>query len=55
MLRRDFSFPQIATGDLDTPIVGQLLAAHLSLSDQFKPGPVKVEGFRAAFRYGGKT
>jgi protein involved in polysaccharide export with SLBB domain len=26
-----FPFPQIATGDLDIPIVGQLPAAHLTL------------------------
>ena len=34
----DFPFPQIATGDLDVPIVGQLPAAHLPFGDgRFAP------------------
>ena len=50
MSRPDFSFPQIATGDLDIAVVGQLPAANLSLGDEFEPGPVEVIGFEAAFR-----
>jgi len=42
-----FSFPKIATGDLDIAIIGQLPVANLPLGDQFKPGPVKVVGFEA--------
>ena len=45
MTRLDFPFSQIATGDLDIPIVGQLPAAKFPLSDEFEPGPVKVVGF----------
>jgi hypothetical protein len=41
------------TGDLDIAIVGQLPPPKFALSDEFKPGPVKVEGFQAAFRCGG--
>jgi hypothetical protein len=29
MTRLEFTFPQIATGDLDIAVVGQLLAANL--------------------------
>jgi hypothetical protein len=46
----DFPLPQIATGDLDIPVVGQLPAANLPFGDEFEPGPVKVIGFEAAFR-----
>jgi hypothetical protein len=42
-------FTQIATGDLDVPIVGQLPAASLPFGDEFEPGPVKVVGFEAPF------
>jgi hypothetical protein len=49
MSRLDFPFPQIATGDLDIPVVGQLPAANLPLGDEFEPGPVQVVGFEAAF------
>src|SRR5205823_8966045 len=40
----DRPFPQIATGDLDIAVVGQLPPPNLSLGDQFEPGPVKVIG-----------
>ena len=50
MTRLDFPFPQIATGDLDVPIVGQLPAANLPFGDEFEPGPVEVIGFEAPFR-----
>ena len=49
MTRLDRPFPQIATGDLDIPIVGQLPAANLPFGDQFEPRPVKMVGFEAAF------
>jgi hypothetical protein len=49
MSRLDFPFPQIATGDLDIPIVAQLPAANLPFGDEFEPCPVKVIGFEAAF------
>jgi hypothetical protein len=50
MTRPDFPFSQIASRDLDIPIVGQLLAANLPLCDEFEPGPMKVVGFEASFR-----
>ena len=53
MTRLDFPFPQIATGDLDIPIVRQLPAANLPLSDEFEPGPVEVIGFEAPFKRAG--
>jgi hypothetical protein len=53
MSRLDFPFPQIATGDLDIPVFGQLLPTNLPLRDEFEPSPVKVIAFKAAFRRGG--
>ena len=50
MMRLGRPFPQIATGDLDIPIFGQLLPANLSLRDDFESGAVKVVGFEAALR-----
>jgi len=50
MTRPEFPFPQIATGDLDIPIVGQLPSANLPLGNEFKPSPMKVVGFKAALR-----
>jgi hypothetical protein len=52
MARPDFPFPQIATGDLDIPVVGQPPTANLPLGDDFEPGPLKMIGFEAAFRVG---
>jgi hypothetical protein len=49
-MRPDFPFPQIATGDLDIAVVGQLPPPKFPLGDQFEPGPVKVVGFEAALR-----
>jgi hypothetical protein len=34
------SFPQIATGDLDIALIGQLPPPNLPLGDQFEPSPV---------------
>ena len=45
----DFPFPKIATGDLDIPVVRQLPAANLPLSDEFEPDAVQVVGFEAPF------
>jgi hypothetical protein len=53
MTRPDFPSPQIATGDLDIPIVGQLPAANLPFGDEFEPRPVKMVGFEAPFGRGG--
>ena len=53
MTHLDFSFPKIATGDLDIPIVGQLPSPNLSLGNEFEPGPVKVVGFEETCRCGG--
>jgi hypothetical protein len=46
-------FAEIATGDLDVPIVGQLPAANFPLSDEFEPGSVQVVSFEAPFGRGG--
>jgi hypothetical protein len=48
-----FAFTEIATGDLDIPIRGQLPPPNLPLSDAFEPRSVKVVGFETAFRRGG--
>src|SRR5947209_17483855 len=48
--RLEFPFPQIATGDLDVAVLGQLPPPNLPLSYEFEPSPVKVVGFDAAFR-----
>ena len=50
MARPEFPFPQIATGDFDIAVVGQLPAANLPLGNEFEPGPVKMVGFEAALR-----
>jgi len=49
MTRLDFPFPQIATGDLDVPIVRQLPAANLQFGDEFEPGPVQVVADRRLY------
>jgi len=43
-----FSIPQVAPGDLDIAVLGQLPPANLSLGNQFKPSPVEVVRFKAA-------
>jgi hypothetical protein len=48
--RSSVTLAQIAPGDLDIRIIGQLPATNLSLRDQFKPDPVPVLGFDAALR-----
>jgi hypothetical protein len=48
-----FAFAQVATGDLDIAVIGQLPTANLPLGDQFEPGSVKTVGFKAAFGRGG--
>jgi hypothetical protein len=53
MARPDFPFPQIATGDFDIAVVGQLPAANLPLSDEFEPDSVQVVSFEAPFGRGG--
>jgi hypothetical protein len=53
--RGDFSFSQIATGDLNITFVGQLPPPNLPLGDEFEPGPMKVVGLDAAFRCGSLT
>lgn len=42
--------PQIATGDLDITVVGQLPTPNLPFGDQFEPRPVEVLRFEAALR-----
>jgi hypothetical protein len=45
----DFPFSQIATGDLDVAIIGQLPAPNLAFRNHFEPRPMEVVGFEAAF------
>jgi len=47
MMCLDFSFTQIATGDFDIAVVGQLPAANFPLSDEFEPGSAQVVSFEA--------
>ena len=49
-VRLDLPVPQIATGDLDIAVVGQLPSTNLPFGDQFESRPVKVVRFEAAFR-----
>jgi hypothetical protein len=50
MTRLDRPFPpQIATGDFDIAVVGQLPPPNLSIGNEFEPGPMKMVGFEAAF------
>jgi hypothetical protein len=39
---------QIAPGDLNIAVVGQLPPPYLSLGDEFEPGPVKMVGSQSA-------
>jgi len=48
-MRPDFPFPQIAPGDLDIAVVGQLPSPNLLLSDPFDPGSMEMVGFEASF------
>jgi hypothetical protein len=48
--RAEPAIPQVATGDFDVAIVGQLTTPHLPLGDEFEPGPVKMVGFEATLR-----
>jgi hypothetical protein len=52
-MRPAFPFPQIATGDFDIAIIGQLPPTKFALSDEFEPGAMKMAGFEAPFRRGG--
>jgi hypothetical protein len=50
MTRPAFPFSEIATRNLDIPVVGQLPSPNLSLGNEFESGPLKVVGFEAPFR-----
>jgi len=50
IMRPAFPLPQIASRDLDIAVIGLLLPANLALGDEFEPGPMKMIGFKAAFR-----
>jgi hypothetical protein len=52
-MRLDFPFPEVATGDFDIAVVGQLPAANLPFGNQFEPGSVEVVSFEAPFGRGG--
>jgi hypothetical protein len=45
--------PEIATGNLDIAINGQLPPPKFALGDEFEPGSVEMVGFEAPFRRGG--
>jgi len=38
--RSGLAFSQIAPGDLDIAVIGQLAATNLALCDEFEPGPI---------------
>src|SRR5690242_12797395 len=42
--------PQIASGDLDIAVVGQLPTPDLALHNEFEPSSMEVIGFDAPFR-----
>jgi len=44
-----FAFAQVATGNLDIAVIGQLPPPNLTLGDEFEPSPVEMVGFEAAF------
>ena len=46
------AFAEVAARDLDVAIVGQLLAAHLPLGNQFEGGAIQVIGVEAALGRG---
>jgi hypothetical protein len=48
--RPNVSLAQIATGDLDVTVLGQLPATNLPLRDQFEAGSVAVIGFETPLR-----
>jgi hypothetical protein len=48
----ELAVPQIAPGDHDVAIVGQVPAAHLPFCDQFEPRPIEVICLQAAFGRG---
>jgi hypothetical protein len=45
----DFPLPQIASGDLDTTVIGQLPPPKFSLGNEFEPGLMKMIRFEAPF------
>src|SRR3954447_3504777 len=49
-LRRFFPLPQVATGDLDITVLGQLSQPQLALGDEFEAGTLQVVGFETALR-----
>jgi hypothetical protein len=50
---RPVPLAQIAPGDFDIAVVGQMPATNLPLGDEFERGLVKMVGFEAPFRRGG--
>jgi hypothetical protein len=46
--RAELAVSQIAPGDLDVAVLGQLPATHLPLRDQFEPGPIEIIRFEAS-------
>jgi hypothetical protein len=43
-------FAQIASGDLDIAVIGQLSSSQLPLDRKLEPGALEVEGFQATLR-----
>jgi hypothetical protein len=43
-------FTEIAAGNLDIRVLGELPAAHLPFGDEFEPGSVKIVGFKTPLR-----
>jgi hypothetical protein len=45
-------FPQIASGDLDVAVLGQLPSPQLSLDCKLEPSALKMESVQASLRRG---
>jgi len=47
--RLGIAFAQVAPGDLDIAIIGQLPPSQLPFDRKLEPGPLEVEGFEATW------
>jgi hypothetical protein len=45
-----FPFAQVATGNLDIAVIGQLPTTDFPFGDELKLGPMEMVGFEASFR-----
>jgi hypothetical protein len=50
--RHGVAFAELAPGDLDIAVLGELSAPELPFHSLLEPGALKVKGFEAALRCG---